>query len=176
MAQPEQIRTQNVHGVKFSAAEAVASLAAARADVEQERLLIKYAKRTQTEKIAIKEIGYRIKDSTRGIVQVQPWEVVAAAELIYEKQGKHLYSDELGKVRDERKRKRDRRKRSLTDKLKARMYEIYKLKSENVKWSEIIRYLKTEHRGQFYKETITIELIRHLYYEFKKNLPEEKPL
>ena len=172
MAQPEQIRTQNVHGVKFSAAEAAASLAAARADVEQERLLIKYAKRTLTEKIVIKEIGYRIKDSSRGIAQVQPWEIVAAAELIYEKQGKHLYSDELGKVRDERKRKRDRRKRSLTDKLKARMYEIYKLKNENVKWSEIIRYLKTEHRGQFYKETITIELIRHLFYEFKKTLPE----
>lgn len=174
MAQPEQIRTQNVHGVKFSAAEAVASLAAARADVEQERLLIKYAKRTQTEKIVIKEIGYRIKDSTRGIAQVQPWEVVAAAELIYENQGKHLYSDELGKVRDERKRKRDRRKRSLTDKLKARMYEISILKSQqNMSWNEIIKYLKKEHRGQFYKHTITVELIRHIYYDFSKKLDEK---
>ena len=168
MAQPEQ--RNNIDGVKFTVAEAAAALAAVSSDiVEQERLLIKYAKRTLTEKIVMKEIYHRLRNYNK---TAEPWVLTAATEMIYDQRGKHLYADQLGKVRDERQQKRDRRKRSLTDKLNARMYEIYKLKNEDVKWSEIIKYLKTEHRGQFYKETITTELIRHLYYEFKKTLPQ----
>ena len=169
MAQPEQ--RNNIDGVKFTGAEAAAALDAVSSDVvEQEKLLIKYAKRTLTEKIVMKEIYHRLRNYNK---TAEPWVLTATAEMIYDQRGKHLYAEQLGKVRDERQQKRDRRKRSLTDKLNARMYEISILKENGVSWNEIIKYLKVEHRGQFYKHTITVELIRHLFYDFRKKLDEK---
>lgn len=164
MALPS-IRNQNIDGAKFSVAETAAALRAVSADiVEQEKLLIKYAKRTYSEKVIIKEICHRIKDFNRG----EQWEITAAAELIYEQRARHLYAEPLAKIRKEKQQKKDRRKRTLTDKLKIRMLEIDKLKGQGATWLEIIKWLNVEHRSQFYKEKISVELIRHLYYDFKK--------
>ena len=159
------IRTHNICGIKFSAAETAAAVQTVAADERlQDELQKKLGRRTKTERKIIEEVYHRIKDYNRGDF----WILLQAAEYIYEKRY-HLYATTLADVRTERQQKKDRRKRNCTEKLRICMLEIDELKKQGATWEEIIRWLKQTHRTQFSKEKISETNIRHLYYQYKKD-------
>ena len=160
----------DIGGIKFSSADAAAAVATVRSSPKvQTDLQKKVGNRTKTERDIIREIYYTIKQYQR----CEMWEGIQAAELIYSTRY-HLKAHPLARIRDERQARKDRRRRSLKDKLILCMPEIHTCRQLGMDWQDIIRQLRTNHRTQYYRETIRREYIRHLYYQWRQDTAAEK--
>lgn len=153
----------DIGGIRITSQDTTNAIALVANNPEmQEALQHKLGRRTATERNIIREIYFITKKNNH----IDLWTALQASELLYESKY-HLKAMPLAKVKTERQQRKDRRKRNCTDKLKICMLEIHDLKRQDKTWTYIIDYLKHEHRTQFYRETISREYIRHLYYQWR---------